>query len=115
MNESKKVQFPIEGASSCPKCGSEERIGQKVIHELKEEGKLSERAFKDERLVIQIPLLDQTRPPLVSTFTMPVLCIYFDVCEECKSFYCTGVDLVQQTVQVQSMPSMGKFGNPKLR
>lgn len=106
-----KLKFPIEGATACPLCGCEERIGQEFIQELKKDGKLSSKAFPKEALMLQVPLMDLTHPPLTTTLNVPVLQIYFDVCKECHHIYCTGVGLVQQPVQIQQ--SMKQFGFPQ--
>ena len=112
MEEKERLKFPILGAEVCPNCGSKERVGQKVIQEMKDDGKLSQ-AFPTETM-LQVPLFDPTRPPLAATFTIPVLQIHFDVCEKCKTLYCTRINLAQQPTQVQQMP--GPIGmNPGFR
>lgn len=88
-------------AEACPVCGCKERIVQQTIRDLKQEGKLSEKAFPQEAMALQVPLIDMTKPPLVPFLTIPVLIINFDVCKECKAIYCVGVQLLEQPAQVQ--------------
>lgn len=110
--ENEKMKFPIEGADCCPNCGDIERVGQQAIEQLKADKALGEKAFP-KGLVLQIPLVDPTRPPLTTHFTIPVLQIRFDVCKKCKTIYCTGADMVQQQAMVQQPQSMKGFGFPQ--
>lgn len=101
MEEKERLKFPIQGAEVCPHCGCKERIGEQLIRELKEDGKLSKMAFPKGALAIQVPLFDQTRPPLATQIVIPMLQIMFDVCKECKTIYCTDLELTQQPAKVE--------------
>lgn len=108
--EKKDMEFPILGHDVCPSCGCEERIAQEYIRQLKREGKLSEKVFPFETLAITLPLMDPTHPPLATHFTIPTLQVHFDVCKECKTIYCTRIELFQQPAMVQQRPHAGMPG-----
>lgn len=98
---------------SCPVCGSEERLAMNKINELKEQGVINKDSFIYGP-VMQVALLDPTRPPsiLAQTMTMRVLLVYWDTCGGCGINYCTRFEYVEQQVPVQFQNQAGKQFNP---
>jgi len=106
--EEEILEFPVAGADSCPNCGSKERVLERAITRLKEEGKLSEKAFS-RGCAIQFPLFEPARVMAIApTIKIPVLLVYYDVCAQCKTIYSTGVELIEQPATVQVMGSQPK-------
>ena len=96
------MEYPIIN-DKCPHCGSKERLGKNAIKQLQEEGKLNKESFP-EGLVFTIPLMDMTRPPpvvLTKTHKVPQMNIFYDVCADCKSFYCTKFEIIEREIPVQ--------------
>ena len=99
-----KLKFPMAGDEVCPICGCKERIGHEFITELKREGKLSNESFPKNSFAIAVALFDPTHPPLAANFTIPIVQILFDVCKDNRHIYCTGIDVIYQEAEAQSMP-----------
>ena len=101
-----EIKYPIT-RDDCPNCHSKERLGQEAIKKLQEEGKLTKGLYPD-GLMLQVPLVDNQRIStlLTPTVNVPVITIYWDVCKECHTMYCTKFDLVTQEipVQIKKMP-----------
>jgi len=87
---------------TCPICNSNKRLGAGLIQELKDENKLHKDSFNS-GLMHQVPMLDQAHPPAVIAlqFKIKVLLIYWDVCGECGTMYCTKFDCAEMPAQVQ--------------
>ncbi len=85
------MKFPMAGALKCPHCGSEKRVFTNYISELERKGKLAKNVYNT-GLMISVPLL-RAVPKVFSTHpTIPIFTAYFDICEECKTMYSTGID-----------------------
>lgn len=97
-----KLKFPLEGATACPQCGCEDRILEQVLTQLREEGKISKDAFP-QGFALQIPLFDPKKAMRVisPTVKIPVVQILYDICAECHTMYCVGVNVIEQPAQVQ--------------
>lgn len=97
-----ELKFPIEGADSCPNCGNTERIMEKIIAKLKEDGKLSEEAFP-RGVALQITLFDPKRVMMVvsPTIKIPTVLVFYDICAQCKTIYCVGVEMVETPARMQ--------------
>lgn len=108
MEEKQEMKFPMPGADVCPNCGSDKRIGQEIINDLKKKGKLRQEIFNN-GLALQIPLFDPTHPPLTAFLEIPILTIYFDVCK-CKTIYCTKIDMTMQAAQIRPITSQPIYG-----
>jgi len=107
-----EIKYPIT-QDDCPNCHSKERLGQRAIKELQEEGKLSKGLYPD-GLMMQIPLIDSKRITALfsPTVKVPIIIVYWDVCKECRTMYCTKFDLQVQDVPVE-LKNMPKQGPPK--
>ena len=114
--EKKRLEFPRVG-TKCPQCGCEERIGQRKIAELIEDGILKEGMFPKGQ-AWTIPLIDQSKPIVVSPLDIqkpriPVLNVYWDVCVDCLHVYTTEVDFIMQEIQLPPQPmSQGRMPPP---
>ncbi len=99
-NQSEKMKFP-RTFDKCPKCGSKVRLGATIIKQLKDEGVIHKDSF-NQGLMHQIPMVDQAHPPKIlgPMFKLPVLLIYWDVCE-CGEMYCTEFALQMAPAQMQ--------------
>ena len=96
------MDFPIEGASLCPQCDSEERVGAQYIQELKDQNKLPADAYPN-GLMIPVPFVDVLRSKVLPLRPeVPQLEMYFDVCAACFTLYCTGMGLRMVPVQTHS-------------
>lgn len=111
----KKMEFPKK-FDACPACGSKERIGDNLIKGMKEDGSAPKDAFQNQKAfaVHQLPIIDPNHPPstlLVGQATVKVAMVYWDVCGECGTIYCTEFDILK--AQVQTQPKHGSvFGTP---
>lgn len=104
-----EIKLPVVGADSCPHCGSKERVLEKMIRKLKDEGKLPEQSFP-KGAVLQITLFDPARMPLLATKVMvPIAFVFWDICLECKTIYSTGVELLEQPAQMKMAPQTPGF------
>lgn len=97
-----ELKFPIEGADSCPSCGSYEKVVEQTIAKLKEDKRLSEKAFP-RGVALQVMLFDPMRATMVvsPTFKIPTLMIFYEVCKKCKTIYSTGIELIETPAQMQ--------------
>ena len=104
--EKEEMVFPIV-QDDCPKCGCKERLGKMTIDRLIKKGLLSKGLYPD-GLMWTIPMVDQKRITslLTPTVKVPVLNIFFDICKECHTVYCTkyALDIQEMPVQLQQMP-----------
>jgi len=79
------------------------------MDELRSKGKIAAQSFP-EGIVMQTPLLDPSRPPVVlsNTVKVPIVGIYLEVCAgpECGAIYCSKFEISEQEmpVQFQQMP-----------
>ena len=115
--EEKRLEFPIRGHTNCPHCGCEERIGRTKIAELKKDGLLEEHMFP-KGPTWAIPLIDQTKPIMVTSLSIkkpqiPILQVFWDVCAnpECVGVYVTGVEFIMQEIEIPKAPiALGRGG-----
>lgn len=102
----------IEGHTSCPYCGSEERVIGDFVAELKEAGVISPELFPEAAGAWEIPFMDLKKlngivvPGAVRTF--PKLKILFDVCDECKRLYILKVEFGQGQILQQQASAQRK-------
>ncbi len=110
--EKEEMVFPIV-REACP-CGCEERLGKMTIDRLIEKGFLSKGLYPDGPM-FQIPLIDQRRITALVTPTVkvPIITVFWDVCKDCMTMYCTKfqLDIQDAPVQVQQQgpPAGQKF------
>ena len=99
-----EFKLPVKGADSCPHCGSKERVLEKIIAKLKEEGKLPKESFP-KGASWNIPLFDLARTSILAPkMVIPIALIFWDICLECKAIYCTGVEIIEQPAELRSVP-----------
>lgn len=106
----KKLELPMKGHDKCPQCGGKERIGREKIAEMVAAGELEEGLFP-KGPTWSMPLIDQTKPIMIGPLSItkpkiPILFVYWDVCAnpECMGVYVTGVDFVEQEIEIPKMP-----------
>ncbi len=89
---------------ACPVCGSTVRLGESCINRLKASGVIHKDSFNN-GIVNQVALFDPLHPPsvLAQHIKVPVLLIYWDVCE-CGMMYCTKCECVDGQAQVKMQP-----------
>lgn len=106
-----KLKFPIEGSDTCPCCGSEERILKRIIDQLKEEGRLTKEAYPM-GVILQVQMLDPKKVMMLASpvIKVPVVLIAYDICAQCKTMYCTGVNMVEMPAQMKMMPQQPPVG-----
>lgn len=102
--ENEGLKFPVEGASSCPNCGSTERLLEQILDKFRDEGKISKDAFPRGSM-LQVQLIDPNKLMLATAVRIPVLLIFYDICAQCKTFYCKGVEVIEQAARM--MPQRG--------
>lgn len=102
------MNFPIT-RDDCPACGSKERLGRNTIDRLIELKHLSKDMFPD-GLMMTLPLIDQKRIMTLVTPTvkLPILNIYWDICKECLTMYCTKFELVMRDASVELRQQKGQ-------
>jgi len=102
--------------SKCPQCGSEERVFEAIIKELKETKALpngyGSKAPKHHTGIVQtLPLVDPNHPPVILSSTVMVKAIEacIDYCADCGNMYMTHCEVIDQPVpvQIQQMPGPG--------
>ena len=101
MVNEKKVQYPLTH-DECPMCGEKDGLVKEAIDELKEQGKLKKELFPD-GVVVQFPLVDATRPPVLltaSTVRIPIMEIFLEACK-CGNVYWSKFDMREQNIPVQ--------------
>ena len=102
MEEKEKMTFPLEGASFCPNCHCEERLLDNILNQLDEEGKLSKASFPN-GFAFQVPLFDAKKAQTIlsPTIKIPTVYILYDICPECHTMYCVGINVIEQPAQIQ--------------
>ncbi len=106
--ENQYMVFPIKGAEECPTCKCKEGIGRQYIDELKSDGRIGPKAYPD-GLQVQIAMTEVLQTKLITIKpVMPILCMSFEICAECFTWYCTKVNLMQQPVKIQVQPGQGQ-------
>jgi hypothetical protein len=80
----------------CPVCGSPNKLGLQYLQYLRETKQIHQDSFKG-GLMHQIPMLDQAHPPTIlgPRFKVKVLAVFWDVCAECGTMYCTKFDVIE--------------------
>jgi hypothetical protein len=100
--------------NKCPVCGSTKRLGKTYIDNLKKDGLLAE-DFPYEGITLQVPLINQTKAPLIIgvPLNIKVILIALDACAEpeCGTVYCTVFNVVDGKAQA-GMPGMPPLFNP---
>jgi hypothetical protein len=102
--ETPQLEFPIEGAKSCPRCGSTERIGLQYIEQLKRNKRLNKNAYPLGGLQFSIPFQETLSGPIALGInpSIPALQVMWDICARCFSIYCIRVDETQIPVQIRN-------------
>lgn len=111
MDIKKPVTF-----DKCPGCESEERLFEKLVTQLKKDG-LIKKEDLTEGVAHQVPLFDPNKPsPILLAGlqqTVRVLFIYFDVCAECGTMYCTKFEVKEAKAMAQQMPGQQQMPHQK--
>lgn len=100
-----KITLPVIH-NSCPACMSQRRLSAIVVDQLKKSGGLP-KTLPFSGLALQVPLVDQTRPPILvgPVMTIKVMTVMLEICAEpdCGAMYCTSFNIVETPAQMQSM------------
>ena len=102
---------------TCPNCNSENRLALSLVDSLKAGGSLP-KTFPFTGLALQVPLMDQTRPPILvgPTMTLKVMTVMLEICGDCGTVYCTKFDIVDTPAQMQTMkPQNRNTGFPFMK
>lgn len=99
--EKPKMTLPVV-FEKCPHCEGTKRLGISYFNQLRDEGLMHKDSFTA-GLMHQIPLVDQAHPPaiLAQMIKIKVLYIYWDVCADCGTMYCTKFEAKDMPAQVQ--------------
>lgn len=104
MEEKTKMTLP-KTFDTCPACGNPTRLAETVIEQLKDERVLPKEfgGVGQQGLVIQFPLIDQAHPPAIlgPHIKIKVLHVYWDICSNCGTMYCTKFDCTDAMAQAQ--------------
>lgn len=115
----KKMEFPKK-FDVCPACGSKERIGDNLIEGMKEDGSVPKGSFENQTAfaVHQLPIIDPNHRPtgllIGGQASVKVAMVYWDVCAECGTIYCTEFAVLdgQAFNPVQAQAQRSGFGMP---
>mgnify|MGYP001614672085 CR=1 FL=1 len=94
-----ELNFPID-FSSCPNCGSTEKLADLLMKEQIKQGKVRPEV-KGALIIYQLPITDPTK----QSFSFPVLTAVVDVCVKCGTLYCIHAEYQTTYKGISTPPS----------
>lgn len=95
-----EVKLPVI-QDTCPSCGAKEGVVQQILDKLITEKKISPGEY--DKLGVQFPLAPKIVPTILTargTTKVPVVCMFFEVCAVCKTFYVHQLSVIEQEAPV---------------
>lgn len=104
-----ELKFPLSW-TKCPACGSEARVGEIMLKNEQEKGRVGLDAKP--HLFHEQTLFADPRKPILS---IPVVYSFYDVCADCGMVYCIHMEKAEARPQMGPPPggNMRPFGFPQ--